>query len=690
MSKAPDPPVARTEPHTATWHGVTLSDDYHWLRDPGYPKVEDPGVLSYLNAENSYFEAVYQPLNPLVQTLFDELKARQPEQDESVPYAYRGYLYQWRFAKDAQYRTWWRAPENAPDTWQLMLDEPAMAAGREYFRLGGMAVHPAGDILAYSTDTDGSERFTLTLTGLNGATAPEVEIANTLGTPVWAADGQSFYYVALNDQWRPFQVRQHHLDDGADACVFEEADDAFFVGVSETQSERYVVISSGDHVTSEIWLIDQTAPEAPVCMAPRRTGHEYSVDHRADTFYILTNSRQRNFDLMTAPANDPEERNWQRFIDGDEALYLTDHLCLEGYVIVEQRRNGLEEVLVWQAGSGETHIIELPDAVGTVGFGTNPVARTHKLRLHYESMVRPGTVFDYHLQTRTSETLKVEEIPGGYSGDHYQTERRTIIARDGAQVPVSLVWHTDSPPSPDTPLYLYAYGAYGHAIPPAFSRARLSLLDRGVTYGIAHIRGGDDLGYHWYEAGKLEQRTNTFNDFVDVARGLIDAGLAGAGNIAIAGGSAGGELMGAVVNQAPELWGAVAAHVPFVDVLNTMLDDTLPLTPIEWPEWGNPRTDAQAFETIRSYSPYDQLVAGAYPPMLVTAGLNDPRVTYWEPAKYVAKLRTLKTDDNVLVLKTNMGAGHGGKSGRFESLREVAEEYAWMLTHLNGTQIADC
>ena len=312
-------------------------------------------------------------------------------------------------------------------------------------------------------------------------------------------------------------------------------------------------------------------------------------------------------------------------------------------------------------------------------FHTDGSAGITELRIGYDSLTTPGTVFDYQLHDSELVTRKVQRIPSGYDADAYASERRTVVARDGVAVPVSLVWHKDHPPAPDRPLYLYGYGAYGHAIPPGFSTSRLSLINRGFVYAIAHIRGGDDLGYHWYEAGKLEQRTNTFNDFVDVARGLIDAGYTGAGRIAIAGGSAGGELMGAVVNQAPELWGAVVAHVPFVDVLNTMLDASLPLTPMEWPEWGNPIESATAFEHIRSYSPYDQLQAGAYPPMLVTAGLQDPRVTYWEPAKYVAKLRHLKTDDNRLLLKTNMGAGHSGKSGRFEALREVAEEYAFIL-----------
>lgn len=678
------PPVATRKAHRSTWHGVTLEDHYHWLRDANYPDVTDPQVLAYLEEENTYFEHVFTPVRPLVQTLFEELKARQPEADESVPYTYRGYRYQWRFAKEAQYRVWYRAAEATPNEWQVLLDEPALAEGHDYFRLGGLAVDPGNRLLAYSTDLDGSERFTLQLRALDGGEAPEVCIPNTQGAPIWTDDGASFFYVALNAQWRPFQVRRYQLESGDDVVVYEETDDAFFVGLDETQSERFILIGTGDHVTSECWLIDRQGDGTPRCMAPRRAGHEYSVDHRDETFYVLTNRRHRNFDLMTTSVSAPEEANWQPFINGSDTLYLTGHLCLKDHTIIEQRRQGLDELRV-VATDGAEHLLALPDAVGSVSLGTNPIAATTTLRLYYESMVRPGTVYDYDLTTRRLTELKVEEIPSGYDGSRYRTERLLAPARDGVEVPVSLVWHADHPPSADTPLYLYAYGAYGHAIPPAFSRSRLSLLDRGFVYAIAHIRGGDDLGYAWYEAGKLNRRQNTFNDFVDVARHLIHISYAGTGNIAIAGGSAGGELMGAVVNQAPELWGAVAAHVPFVDVLNTMLDGSLPLTPIEWPEWGNPVEDVEAFNTIRAYSPYDQLQPGDYPPMLVTAGLNDPRVTYWEPAKYVAKLRHLKTNATPLLLKTNMGAGHGGKSGRYDALEEVAEEYAFFIASLDGS-----
>jgi oligopeptidase B len=458
------------------------------------------------------------------------------------------------------------------------------------------------------------------------------------------------------------------------------------VSIDETQSEAFIQISAGDHVTSESRLIPSADPGAtPLLVAPRRTGHEYHLDHRAGQFYIRTNDTHRNFRLAVSPESAPEEANWQTLIDGSDSHYLTGHLCFRDFLIVAERVAGLDQIRIISdpgASTAREHYIEFPESSYAVDFGTNALFDQTTLRLGYESMVTPLTVYDYDLESRSLTPLKVQEIPSGYDPDEYQTERLLITARDGVQVPVSLVRRRDVSPGAETPLHLYGYGAYGISIEPGFSSSRLSLLDRGFIYAIAHIRGGDDLGYQWYEDGKLDKRTNTFNDFVDVARQLIASGYTGPGRLTISGGSAGGELMGAAVNQAAELFGAVAAHVPFVDVLNTMLDADLPLTPIEWPEWGNPIEDPAAFERIRAYSPYDQLVRRAYPPMLITGGLNDPRVTYWEPAKYVARLRHLKTDDNWLLLKTNMGAGHRGQSGRFDSLREVAEEYAFLLASL--------
>jgi len=682
------PPIAARIGYTRTVHGITLEDPYHWLKDPGYPEVSDQRVLDYLKAENDYFDQQMAPYAGLVTSLFEEIKARQPDEEESVPYKQGHYRYRWRFEKDAQYRIWLRAPVNQPEDWQVMLDEPALAREYQYFSLGGLSVSPNGRYLAWSADTSGSERYRLSITDLERGIAIDEPILQTLDAPVWAADSEHLFYLRVNDNWRPHQVRLHRLGEplANDVVVFEEADESFFVGLDETQSEAFIQITSADHVTSEVHLLPANQPRAaPRLVCPRRQGHEYQLDHREGFFYIRSNDEHKNFRLAVAPDSTPEPENWQTLIEGSDSHYLTGHLCFKNHVIVSERIDGLDQICVMlRPGTADahTHYIDFPEDAYSVDFGTNPEYDQPTLRLAYESMVTPLTIYDYDLGSRQLETRKVQQIPSGYDRDEYITERLMIPARDGVLVPVSLVCRKDLSRNTETPLHLYGYGAYGMSLSPGFSRSRLSLLNRGFIYAIAHIRGGDELGYHWYEEGKLDKRTNTFNDFVDVARFLVDTKYTGPGRLTISGGSAGGELMGAVINQAPELFAAAAAHVPFVDVLNTMLDGDLPLTPIEWPEWGNPIEDKAAFDLIRSYSPYDQLVTGNYPPMLITAGLNDPRVTYWEPAKYVAKLRHLRTDDNWLLLKTNMGAGHSGQSGRYDALREVAEEYAFLFASL--------
>ena len=686
------PPAAACVPHRYTRHGITVEDPYAWLKDPGYPEVSDQRILDYLQAENDYFEARMGPHQALVDRLFEELKGRQPQEEACIPYRKDAFWYQWRFERGAQYRIWLRAavtdprtpPPEGDESWRVILDEPSLAEEHNYFVLGGLSVSPDGRYLAWSADTNGSERFTLHVKDLQSDVLLDEPVPDTLAAPVWAADSRRFLYVVVNQQWRPYQVRLHRLGTprGDDKVVYEEAEESFFVGIDKTSSERYLLVSTGDHVTSEIRYLPADEPAAqPRLIATRRKGHEYSVDHGEGFFYVMSNATHKNFALFRAPETDPTQSRWEPLVEGSDEQYLTWFARFQGRLVLGERIAGLDQVRIMD-DDGTDYLLDFPEATHTVGLGANPEYDTAALRVHYQSMVTPETVFDFHFADRRLERLKTQEIPSGYRHEDYITERLTATARDGARVPVSLVYRNDLQRDGRTPLYLYGYGAYGMAVLPGFSANRLSLLDRGFVFAIAHIRGGDDLGYAWYEDGKLNKRSNTFNDFVDVARFLIERGYTAAGRVAIAGGSAGGELMGAVVNQAPELWGAVVAHVPFMDVLNTMQDVSLPLTPIEWPEWGNPLEDPAVFEYMRSYSPYDQLRTGAYPPMLVTAGLNDPRVTYWEPAKYVAKLRTLKTDDNWLLLKTNMDAGHRGQSGRFETLQELAEEYAFILVSL--------
>ncbi|MES2066997.1 MAG: S9 family peptidase [Pseudomonadota bacterium] len=687
MTEPLSPPVAATRPHSFTLHGHTIEDPYAWLRDPNYPEVDDADVLAYLAAENAYFESVMEPHRPLIDRLYEEMKGRIKEDDSSVPQKDGDWVYWTAFETGGQYRKWWRRPVAAGEDKSqdvLILDEPALAEGKEYFRLGAFSVSNNGRLLAYAIDDNGSERFEVRVKDLiTGAHLPDV-IPGMLSEIVWTADDTGFLYGLANDQWRTDNARLHWLGTPItqDIELFKEADEGFRVGVSETSDRKWIVLSSGDHVTSEIYLLPATDPLAtPLCVSPRQVGREYDVDMHGDTLFIHTNDTDPNFRLCTAHISAPGE--WVEKIAPSRHFYMTGVDCFRDFFIVDGREDGLDQIEIHRYEDGiAPQRIRFPEASYDAGLGNNPEYAMNVLRVGYESMVTPGTEYDYDVATGELTTLKVQEIPSGYQAAKYRTERLKITARDGTEVPVSIVYPADFPRDGSRPLFLYAYGAYGYAIPPGFSTGRLSLLDRGFAYAIAHIRGGDDLGQQWYLDGKLEKRTNTFNDFVDVAKGLIADGWTSAGRIAIAGRSAGGELMGAVVNSDPELWGAVIADVPFVDVLNTMLDADLPLTPGEWPEWGNPIEDKAAFELIRSYSPYDQVTAQAYPPLFISGGLNDPRVTYWEPAKWAAKLRATKTDDNVLLLKTNMGAGHGGKSGRFESLREGAEEHAFVLWQL--------
>ena len=685
------PPAAEQRRHSITHHGITIQDPWHWLRDNSYPTVDDPAVLEYLVAENEYFQENMSPHQKLTDTIFEEIKARQQPDLSSVPWKRGDWYYKWMYQEGSQYRTWLRWPDDGPKAreaptgkYQAILDEPTLAKGSEYFHLGSMSVSNDGSLLAYSTDTDGSERFKMVIKELDTGELLADEIEETIGDAVWAADDTSFFYTVVDACWRPWQVRKHVLGKPAeqDFVVYEETDPGFFVNVSTTTSRTYIVISTGDLVTSEVRLIPAAEPDSgPVLVSPRRSGHEYSVDHQGDRFVIRTNDTHKNARLVTASADDPTEMSWRPLVEASDSHYIRVAKAFHDFIAVEERVRGLDYVRLIDR-TGETVYIPFPESLYTVRLDTNVEFKTDTLRLKYSSMVTPDTVFDYHVNRDELEVRQVQQVPSGYNSSEFIAERAWVTARDGVQVPVSIVRRRDTPVDGTAPLYLYGYGAYGSAVPPSFSVSRLSLLDRGFIFAIAHVRGGDELGYHWYEAGKLDKRTNTFNDFVDAARHLINSGYGTAGRIAIAGGSAGGQLMGAVVNQAPDLWGAVVAHVPFVDVLNTMLDHTLPLTPIEWPEWGNPIEDSAAFDFIRSYSPYDQIKACHYPPILVTAGLNDPRVTYWEPAKYVAKLRALKLDDNLLLLKTNIGAGHTGRSGRYHRLHEVAEEYTFILANM--------
>lgn len=686
MTSLPTPPMAEQRPYSYERHGERIDDPWHWLRDPGYPKVEDPVVLAYLEAENAFFEAAMAPHATLVDTLFEEMKGRIKEDDRSVPVKDGDWLYWWAYEAGAQYRKWYRRPA-AGGADSLIFDEPVEAEGADYFRLGALEISPDGRFAATMVDDDGSERFKLRIRCLE--TGKDIEQVSDVGIggPVWSADGKAVIFTEVNEHWRSYRARLHRLGTAVeeDVTLYEEKEDVgFSVGVGKSQDRSLIFIATGDNSSTEVRFVPAEDPSAElVLVAKRRPEISYSVDCAHGRLWILANDEHINFRLAEADPAAPGD--WTTRIAGSDHVYLRGATAFRDHLVLQERLHGLDQVRLLGYQGGEARIA-FPEASYTAALGSNPEFAPAAYRLGYSSMVTPGTVFDYHPGEDRLETLKVQEIPSGYDASQYETERLMLPTRDGKLVPASVVYRKGYRKDGSGKLYLYAYGAYGHAIPPTFSTARLSLLDRGFACAIAHIRGGDDLGYGWFLEGKLKKRKNSFNDFVDAAKGLVAAGYATPGRIAIQGGSAGGKLMGVVANSDPHLWGAVVADVPFVDVLATMLDDTLPLTPGEWPEWGNPILDKEAFDLIRSYSPYDNVGAQHYPPILITGGLNDPRVTYWEPAKWAAKLRATKTDDNLLLLKINMGAGHGGKSGRWESLREVAEAFAFILTQVRDSK----
>jgi oligopeptidase B len=678
----PAPPSAGQRPYRYERHGFTIEDPWHWLRDPKYPQVEDAEVLAYLHAENDFFQSWAMQHQPMLDELFEEMKARIKEDDSSVPLRDGDYLYWWAFKPGAQYRTWYRKPAAGGED-VIIFDETVEAEGKEYFRLGALDVSPDGKRLATMVDVNGSERFELRIRDL--ATGQDVETVTTvgIGATVWSRDSAGIAFTEVNEQWRSYRARYHRLGQPPETAItlYEETADAGFnVGIHESKDKGIIFVSTGDHATSEVRFVSADDPSQPLTIiSERRANREYHVDAAHGKLWIRTNDDHVNFRLAEADLAKPQE--WRTVIPGSDRVYLTGVTSYRDHLALSSRVDGLDQ-LILRTYAGTEIRIPFEEATYSAFFHGNPDFAPDSYRLGYSSMVTPTTTYDYHPGTGELEVRKVQEIPSGYDASRYATERLMVEARDGAKVPVSVVYPKDFEKNGEGKLFLYGYGAYGIAIPPAFNSNRISLLDRGWACAIAHVRGGDDLGHQWFLDGKLAKRNNTFNDFVDVATGLCAKGITKPGRIAINGGSAGGELMGAVVNSDPQLWGAVVADVPFVDVLNTMLDDTLPLTPGEWPEWGNPIADKAVFELIRSYSPYDNVKAQPYPPMLITGGLTDPRVTYWEPAKWTAKLRATKTDDNLLLLKINMGAGHGGKSGRWERLHEVAETYAFILTQV--------
>nr|WP_249795371.1 S9 family peptidase [Bradyrhizobium sp. NBAIM08] len=689
QAKTPSkPPVAPRRLHSFTRHDITVTDDYAWLKDANWqevlrdPAVLDPDIRKYLDEENAYTESLLGHTSGLQKTLVREMRGRIKEDDSSVPSPDGPFAYFRRFREGGQHELFGRMPRDGGDG-QIVLDGDALAKDHQYFKFGGSRHSYDHKLQAWSADTKGSEYFSIRVRDWTTGKDLDDLVEETDGGVVWSADCKSFFYVKLDDNHRPMQVWRHKLGtkQADDTLVYEEQDAGWFTHLHESTSGRFCVIAGGDHETSEQRLIDLANPEAPPrLVATREEGVQYSLADRGDELFILTNADDAvDFKIVTAPLHAPERKNWRDLIPYRPGIYIIDLDLYAGHLVRLERANALPSVVIRDLASNEEHAIAFDEAAYSLDTMGSYEFDTTTLRFSYSSMTTPSEVYDYDMVKRTRVLRKRQEIPSGHDPADYVTTRIMAKSYDGAEVPVSILYRRGLKLDGAAPLLLYGYGSYGMAMPASFSANRLSLVDRGFVYAIAHIRGGADKGWGWYLDGKREKKTNSFDDFAASARALIDAKYTSAKRIVGHGGSAGGMLMGAVANRAGELFAGIVAEVPFVDVLNTMLDDTLPLTPPEWPEWGNPIENEKDFRTILSYSPYDNVAAKDYPAILAMGGLTDSRVTYWEPAKWIARLRATMRGGGPVLLRTNMGAGHGGASGRFDRLDEVAIVYAFAL-----------
>ncbi len=687
-SAFPNPPVARPYHKETTLHGITLSDDYAWLRDK-----DSAEVTAYLSAENTYAEASTSDLASLREQLYNEMLSHIKQTDESAPYREGDWWYYIRTEEGKQYSIFCRkhgtssSPEGPEE---VILDGNQLAEGLAFFAIGATDISDDGRWLAYSVDTTGFRQYTLRIKDLEtGETLPgEVE---RVGSITWAADNSSlFYSVEDEEQKRQFQLFRHtlHTPHADDVLVYQDDDERFNIGAGRTRDGKYIVLESGSHTTTECRAIPADQPSGQfVLISAREDEHEYSVDHRNGQWFIRTNDRGRNFRLVTAPVDAPERENWVERIPHRDTVMLEDIDLFANFFVACEREDGLPRLRLWRfqdqnPEANPSDEIAFPEPAYSASSGINRIWETTTFRYGYQSLVTPGSVYEYNLETRESALLKQQEVPGGFDRTLYASERIHATAADGVSIPISIVYRKDRrTPSAQNPLYVYGYGSYGYALPLGFNSNRLGLLDRGVVIAYAHIRGGGDLGKPWHDAGKMLVKRNTFTDFIATVEHLTANDYGDPARVAIEGGSAGGLLMGAVTNLRPDLLRVVLSHVPFVDVMNTMLDASLPLTVPEYEEWGDPNEETY-FKYMLSYSPYDNLRAASYPAMLVKTSLNDSQVMYWEPAKYVARLRTLKTDNKPLLLVTNMEAGHGGASGRYDYLKEIAFDYAFLLREL--------
>ncbi|UCG30354.1 MAG: S9 family peptidase [candidate division WOR-3 bacterium] len=669
-------PVARIHPVVDTVHGDVRTDNYYWLR-----RRDDPEVMEYLRAENDYTRAMMSETESLQDSLYAEMLARIKETDLSVPARLDDYYYYSRTEKGKEYPIYCRKRWSLDSTEQVLLDMNMLASEYSYLELGVYEVSPDHSYLAYSIDTSGAERYTLYFKDLDENAVSRETVNNVGYQAAWANDNRTIYYTVLDEAKRPYKLYQHILgaDSSEDSMVYHEKDEAFWIDIERTRSEQYVLMNTSSHRTTEIHYADADSPQSGFSIfRPRETGIEYYIDHRADKFYIMTNDDAANFKLMEAPIASRAAQNWQEIIPNRDSITITGFDAFEKYLVVYERREGLRNIHVIDMVKNTEYYIDFPEPVYTFWLGDNPEFRTDLLRFEYMSLITPGTIFDYNMATRVRELKKQYEVLGGYDPEQYCSERILVRSEDGTLIPISMVYRTGVQKNGNNPLLLTGYGAYGFNFEPYFSRNRLSLLDRGFIFAIAHVRGGGEMGKSWHTKGQFLNKKNTFADFISCAQHLLEEKYTSHDRLVISGGSSGGLLMGAVVNMRPELFKAVIADVPFVDVINTMLDPSIPLTVVEYTELGSP-FEEEFYWYMKSYSPYDNVSARDYPNMLVVAGFNDPRVQYWEAAKWVAKLRALKTDGNLLLLKINMDAGHEGASGRYGYLKSVAFEYAFIL-----------
>ncbi|MBL8578979.1 MAG: S9 family peptidase [Mesorhizobium sp.] len=690
------PPGTKECPVPDTRHGITRTDEFAWLRAENWqevfrdPSALDPAIRVHLEAENAYQAEMLADLAGLRTRLFQEMKGRIKEDDSSVPAKDGSYAYGSSYKIGGQQPRFFRIPRDGGQQ-EILLDGDLEADGKAYFRIGGADHSSNHRGLLWSYDDKGSEFFTLRVRDLESGTDLDDLIPDTGGDGVWNAGNDGFVYTRLDENHRPSKLFFHKLgtNPADDRLVFEETDPGYFMGVGGSRNNDWIFISINDHETSEFRLLRTDDPMGtPLLVAAREMGLQYDLEEGGHVFFVLTNADgAKDFKIMVAPVADPTRPNWKELVPHEPGRLILSVLAFRDFLVRLERKEGLPRIVVRERSSGEEHVISFEEEAYSLGLMGSYEYDTEVVRFSYSSMTTPTEVFDYDMRTRERTLLKTQEVPSGHDPEHYVTRRLMATSHDGELVPVSLIHHKGTPLDGSAPALLYGYGSYGTAIPASFNTNLLSLVDRGFIYSIAHVRGGKDKGYSWYEDGKREKKANTFHDFIAVASHLVSAGYTSHHQIVAQGGSAGGMLMGAIANIAPEAFGGIIAEVPFVDVLTTMLDDSLPLTPPEWPEWGNPIASERDYRTIAAYSPYDNVAALDYPPILAVAGLTDPRVTYWEPAKWVARLRARSANGNPVLFKVHMDSGHGGASGRFARLEEIAHVYAFALKVVGKTHI---